>query len=124
MPDSLPAGIPASITETFPQPAEFVGALVWSRSGGVNTPITNLPGMVNGVLPAQNVSDNMWVVDIPGSPGLYYLAQISAYTDDTYETIDDEQPQGDKSFIFESSGGGAGLNGIVGYIDSVLDVSC
>jgi hypothetical protein len=124
VPDVLPAGLPASVTETFPDAVPFVGVTVWNDSGSTPVQITDLPGMVNGVLPAYNYSGNSWRVQVTGGTGVYYLLVFAAYTDDTYETINENEPQGDKSFIFTPpTSGGAGQNGVTGYVSPLVELT-
>jgi len=115
-----PAGTPASYEETFGDAIPFAGAKVWDDSGASPVQITNLPGMIGGVLPALNWDGFSWRVKIPGDPGIAYLAKMYAFTSSSYDTLVDDEPQGSESFIFLAEGG-SGVGGVqlIGTIESI-----
>jgi hypothetical protein len=66
---------------------------IFDVTSGSPVQITNLPGMVNGVLPMVNFSGDSYYAEFTGAPNHRYAVNKAAYTDVTYTVVDVSQPQ-------------------------------
>ena len=101
MATKVPAGVPASLEVTLDAPGLNVGFALWDDSGSSPVQVTGQEGQVNGVYPGFNWQGNSYRAKLPGSPYKWYVVHIAVYTDDTFTTIDTEEPQGSDSLYFE-----------------------
>lgn len=104
----VPAGQPATVEVSYSDPSLFVGVQLYDDSGGSPSPVGSVVHMLN----FAGVS---YRAKLTGAAGKWYLYRIAAYTDNTYTTVDTEQPQGSGTLFFES---GSDLGGriLTGYL--------
>lgn len=103
MASKVPAGQPASIEVTYSTPGLDIGVEIFDDSGSVPVQVTGLAGMVGNVLPLLNFRRNSYRFKHAGEASRWYLYQIACYTDGSFSTVDQDEPQGSDSVFFEAT---------------------
>lgn len=91
----VPAGQPASIEVSYSDPGLFVGLQLFDDSGVS-------PVAVGAIIPMLNWAGVAYRAKVSGVANKWYLYQIAAYTDNTYTTVDGNQPNGSGTLFFKA----------------------
>lgn len=106
-----PAGVSLSFEVTFDSPTLDVAMSVWDNSG-------SSPVLVQGPDAMGLVSGNTYQGKFLGDTGKSYIIIKAVYTDDSFDTLDDNYSAGSESIVVVTlaSAPPAAIGNVVGYV--------
>lgn len=115
----VPADVDLSFEVTFDSPTLDVAMSVFDTT---SSPAT----LVQGPIAMQSVVGNTYVGYFNPDISKTYLIFKAVYTDDTFETLDDNYSQGTETIVAEDIGGGGGSSSqcgaVIGFVNNPQNI--